>query len=520
MSAARPASGAPVEDASLSGDDSPTAAPVPIIPIPGRAEWQPGAPFALTAAVRVVLDGPLVARGVAARVASGLGRLAGLEVPVGTADDGAPGRVLLRLPPDAAGLGLHRVGADRLEVESYRLDVGPDLIEVTAGGPEGLLHALASLEQLVQVRADGVAVVPCVVVEDSPRFAWRGLSVDVARHFFGPTVLRVLVDAMAQLKLTVLHLHLSDDQGWRLEIPSRPLLTERSGSTAVDGDPGGWYSVADFAELTAYALERGIVLVPEVDLPGHVNAALHAYGELTPSGLPEPEFTGIDVGFSRLDASLASTEPFLRDVLGDVAAMTTGPYLHIGGDEVLTMGAEEHRTLVGLAAAQVLAGGKVVVGWQEVAGAELGAGAVVQLWDEREDRARVVAAVERGAGLLLSPATRVYLDMKYEPSTPLGLDWAGTVQLRDAYSWDPLAVVPEVPVDRVVGIEATIWTETLRTADDLFSMLLPRLAAVAEVAWSQPGRIDWDGFAARVPALGRRWSAEGLAWHRAADVEW
>ena len=372
----------------------------------------------------------------------------------------------------------------------------------------------------MQVREDGVAVVPCVVVEDAPRFAWRGLSVDVARHFFGPQVLRVLVDAMARLKLTVLHLHLSDDQGWRLEIPSRPLLTQRSGSTAVDGDPGGWYSVADYAELTDYALERGVVLVPEIDLPGHVNAALHAYGELTPSGLPEPEFTGIDVGFSKLDASLASTEPFLRDVLADVAAMTPGPYLHIGGDEVLTMEAEEHRALVGLAAAQVLAAGKTVVGWQEVAGAELGAGAVVQLWDEREDPARVVAAVERGAGLLLSPATRVYLDMKYEPSTPLGLDWAGTVELRDAYSWDPLAVVPQVPADRVVGIEAAVWTETLRTADDLFSMLLPRLAAVAEVAWSDPGLTDWDGFAARVPALARRWSAAGLAWHRAADVEW
>ena len=522
VSATGQGSCAPVEDAPPAGaaDRSPAQAAVPIIPIPVRAEWQPGAAFALTAGVRVLLDGPVAAQGVAARVASGLGLLVGHEVPVVTVDDGAPGRVLLRLPPGAAGLGLHRVGADRREVESYRLDVGPEGIEVTAGGPEGLLHAMASLEQLAQVRADGVAVVPCVLVEDAPRFGWRGLSVDVARHFFGPAVLRQVIDVMAQLKLTVLHLHLTDDQGWRLEIASRPLLTERSGSTAVDADPGGWYSVADFAELTDYARVRGVVLIPEIDLPGHVNAALHAYGELTPSGLREPDFTGIDVGFSKLDASLASTEPFLRDVLADIAAMTPGPYVHIGGDEVLTMEADEHRTLVGLAAAQVLAAGRTVVGWQEVAGAELGAGAIVQLWDEREDAARVVAAVERGAGLLLSPATRVYLDMKYDPSTLLGLDWAGTIQLRDAYSWDPLAVVPEVPVDRVVGIEATIWTETLRTADDLFSMLLPRLAAVAEVAWSDAEQIDWDGFAARVPALARRWSAEGLAWHRAADVEW
>ncbi len=492
---------------------------VPIVPAPLRADRRPGPPFALTAGLRVVLEGPAVAVGAAARVAAVLGRLAGAEVPVVAADDGAPGAVVLRLPAAAAGPGLHRIGADRREVESYRLEVGSERVVVAAGGPEGVLHALASLEQLAQ-EVDGVAVVPAVLVEDAPRFGWRGLSVDVARHFFGPEVLQVVIDTMARLKLTVLHLHLTDDQGWRLEVPSRPLLTERSGSTAVDGDPGGWFTVEAFAALTAYAAERGVVVVPEVDLPGHVNAALHAYGELTPSGLPEPEFTGIDVGFSRLHAALPATAPFLRDVLADVAASTPGPYLHVGGDEVLTMDAEEHRDLVGLAAAQVVAAGKRVVGWQEVAGAELGPGAVVQLWDEREDPARVVAAVQAGAGLLLSPASRVYLDMKDDASSPLGLDWAGIVKLRDAYDWDPLAVVPGVPAERVVGIEAAVWTETLRTADDLFAMLLPRLAAVAEVAWSAPERIGWDGFAARVPWLARRWSAAGLAWRRADGVEW
>jgi len=492
---------------------------VPIVPAPVRAEWQPAGPFSLVTGVRVLLDGPPGAVQVAARVADVIGAAAGIEVPVVTSDDGGPGLVVLRLPADAPGLGLHRVGADRLAVEQYGVDVGPERIVVTAGGCEGLLHAAASLAQLV-VRADGGVVVPAVLIEDAPRFGWRGLSVDVARHFFGPEVLHVVIDAMAQLKLTVLHLHLTDDQGWRLEIPSRPLLAGLSGSTAVDGDPGGWFTVEDFAGLTAYAAERGIVVVPEIDLPGHVNAALHAYGELTPSGAPEPEFTGIDVGFSRLHVGLPATEPFLRDVLADVAAMTQGPYVHIGGDEVLTMDAAEHRALVGLAAARGVAAGKTVVGWQEVAGADLGPGAIVQLWDQREDPARVVAAVEAGAGLLLSPARRVYLDMKYDESSALGLDWAGTTGLRDAYDWDPLTVVPGVPAERIVGIEAAVWTETLRTADDLFSMLLPRLAAVAEVAWSAPERIGWDGFAARVPRLARRWSDAGLAWHPVDEVEW
>ena len=495
------------------------AGPVPIVPAPVRAEWQAAQPFVLAAGVRVLLDGPPGAMQIAVRVADVLGAAAGIEIPVVTSDDGGPGLVILRLPAGAVDLGLHRVGADRLEVEQYRVDAGPERVVVTAGGCEGLLHAAASLAQLVTVGTDGVPVLPAVLVEDAPRFGWRGLSIDVARHFFGAEVLHVVIDAMAQLKLTVLHLHLTDDQGWRLEIPSRPLLTELSGSTAVDGD-GGWFTVAEFAGLTAYAAERGVVVVPEIDLPGHVNAALHAYGELTPSGDPEPEFTGIDVGFSRLHVGLSATEHFLREVLADVAAITPGPYVHIGGDEVLTMDAEEHRALVGLAAAQVQAAGKTVVGWQEVAGADLGPGAIVQLWDQREDPARVVAAVEAGAGLLLSPARRVYLDMKYDESSVLGLDWAGTTGLRDAYDWDPLSVVTGVPAERIVGVEAAVWTETLRTADDLFSMLLPRLAAVAEVAWSAPERIDWDRFAARVPRLARRWSDAGLAWHRVGEVEW
>jgi hexosaminidase len=359
-----------------------------------------------------------------------------------------------------------------------------------------------------------------VHVEDEPVHGWRGLSVDVARHFFGPDDLRVVVDLMAAYKLNVLHLHLSDDQGWRLDLPSRPELAARSGGTAVDGDPGGFFTTEEFEALVAYAAARGVRVVPEIDVPGHVNAALHAYGELTPSGEPAEAYTGIEVGFSRLTADLPTTEPFLRDVFGDVAAVTPGEYVHIGGDEVHTMERDEYARLVRMASDAVRAAGKQVVGWQEIATTPLEPGTVVQYWDTRMDPAPIVAAAQAGARLLMSPGSKAYLDMKYDAGTALGLEWAGHIELRDAYAWEPTALVPGLPEGSVIGVEATVWTETLRSLDDLMTMLLPRLAAVAEVAWTPADRRDWDDFATRVAAHGPYWDAEGFAWYPSPQVDW
>ena len=174
-------------------------------------------------------------------------------------------------------------------------------------------------------------------------------------------------------------------------------------------------------------------MVPEIDVPGHVNAATHAYRELTPTGEPTDAYTGIEVGFSRLHADLPATGEFLTDVFADVAAMTPGEYVHIGGDEVLTMEADEYATLVAAASAAVRAAGKKVVGWQEIAHTPLEPGTVVQYWDTRVDPAPFVAAARAGAQLLMSPGSKAYLDMKYDATTELGLEWAGHIELRDAY---------------------------------------------------------------------------------------
>jgi hexosaminidase len=485
---------------------------IAVIPQPALLERTSDAPFVLTESTTVVVDGRPDLIGIAVLAADLLGRVGGRAVEVRYAESSessASGVVRLRLveslPPGD---------------EAYRLTSRNGRVDLEARTPTGLVRAIVTLRQLIVSAPGGVLRVPAVRIEDAPRYGWRGLSVDVARHFLPVRDLKVVIGLMAHYKLNVLHLHLTDDQGWRLHLRSRPLLTRLSSSTSVDGDPGGYYTAEDYADLVAYGAVRGVRVVPEIDVPGHVNAATHAYGELTPSGEPTDTYTGIEVGFSRLHADLPATGPFLTSVFADVAAMTPGEYVHIGGDEVLTMEADEYATLVAAASAAVRAAGKKVVGWQEIAHTPLEPGTVVQYWDTRVDPAPFVAAAQAGALLLMSPGSKAYLDMKYDASTELGLEWAGHIELRDAYDWEPSTLVEGVPAHSVIGVEAAVWTETLRDLPALTQMLLPRLAAIAEVAWSAPERRDWDDFRTRVARQAPFWDRLGLSWYASPQVEW
>lgn len=488
----------------------PTATtPLRLIPAPRLVHEREGDPFVVSASTTVTVGTSPAEVSLGVHAAGVLSRTSGSTVEVryrDAAESTSPGDLALRLDPEHTG-------------EQYRVDVTSDRIEVLAGTTQGLVRGLATVHQLLRPHQGSSAVWP-VYIEDEPVHGWRGLSVDVARHFFGPDQLRVVVELMASYKLNVLHLHLTDDQGWRIDLPSRPDLAARSGTTAVDGDPAGYLTREEYEALVGYAAARGVRVVPEIDVPGHVNAALHAYGELTPSGEPAEVYTGTEVGFSRLSADLPATEPFLRDVFGDIAAMTPGEYVHIGGDEVGTMERAEYARLVALASDAVRAAGKKVVGWQEIASTPLEPGTVVQYWDTRADPAPFVAAAAAGARLLMSPGPRAYLDMKYDADTAVGLQWAGHIELRDAYEWEPTTLVPGLPAESVIGVEAAVWTETLHTLDDLISMLLPRLAAVAEVAWTPADRRDWADFAARIAAHGPYWDAHGLSWYPSPQVEW
>lgn len=489
---------------------------LPLIPWPTEVT-QPDAPALELPAVRVDAPDPQLAELVAEQlVAAG--------VPVagpGGAPDGVEPRTAvpftLRLD-DTAG----PQGSD--SPERYSLGVADGAITATAAAPVGLLHATRSLRQLVR-RADGaaagsVATVPAAVVHDAPRYSWRGLTFDVVRHWFGPDDIRAVVDVVAAFKLRVLHLHLTDDQGWRIEIPSRPEL-EKASDNQVGGGSAGYLTVEDYRALQEYAAARFVTIVPEFDMPGHVNAATHVYGGLTSDGVATDAYDGIEVGFSRLWFDNPATEPFVRDVVGDLARTTDGEWVHVGGDEVLTMEHDEFARFVELAQRIVREHGKTPVFWQEGARGPVEPGTLLQYWEPKgEDLDRFLAAAQAGARFIMSPGDHAYLDMKYTPDHPLGLEWAGHVELRDAYEWEPTAVIDGLPAEAVEGVSAAVWTETLTTRDELFSMLLPRLGAVAEVAWTAPADKDFDGFATRTAAQAPAWRSAGWAFHATPQVAW
>jgi hexosaminidase len=406
---------------------------------------------------------------------------------------------------------------DDLGPEGYRLEVRGGEARIEAEGDAGRFYA----EQTLRALSSGGRP-PDVTIADRPRFAWRGVMLDVARHFFGVDDVRRLIDHLAAYKLNVLHLHLSDDQGWRLAIDRWPRLAEHGGRTAVGGDPGGFYTQDDYRAIVRYAAERHVSVVPEIDSPGHVQAALAAYPELADGGPPPQPYTGIDVGFSSLDAHAELTYRFLGDVYRELAALTPGGFLHVGGDEAESTSPEDYGRFMARVQPLVAAQGKRLVGWEEIASAPLAAGSVVQYWNTMNHHGPELArtAAAQGAQLIMSPGDRVYLDMKYDPSTPLGLSWAGHVEVRDSYDWDPATLVAEVEEDAILGVEATLWTETLRTLHDVETMLFPRLCAVAEVAWTPQHVRDWESFRARVAREAPRWDAAGVAYTRSPQIDW
>lgn len=498
-----------------------------VIPAPSSVELAGPDTFALAAASRIVVDAG--ADSVPLRVAELLAGIlrpsTGFTLPVERSTGAAP----------AASIALRLSGDPRHGAEGYALVVTGDSVLVTAGTAAGLFNGTQTLRQLfapgiearqsvVRRRGETGWRVPAMRVSDAPRFAWRGAMLDVARHFFTVHEVKQYIDILAMYKLNVLHLHLSDDQGWRIEIRSRPRLAQLGGATQVGGGPGGWYTQAEYADIVRYAQERFVTVVPEVDMPAHTNAALVAYPELSCGKAPvdrpawrgpEP-YTGIRVGWSALCPDSAGTYALVEDVVRELAALTPGPYVHIGGDEVEALTDSQYVRFIERVQGIVHRHGKRMIGWEEVAQARLHPTSLAQQW--RSDS--VVRAVRQGARVVLSPAKRMYLDMKYTPETELGLAWAGHVEVRDAYEWDPATHVPGVAERDIAGIEAPIWSETLRNITAVQYLAMPRLPAIAEVAWSAQGMREWEGFRYRLAAHASRWNLLGINWYRSPQVPW
>ncbi|RSM88458.1 beta-N-acetylhexosaminidase [Kibdelosporangium aridum] len=407
---------------------------------------------------------------------------------------------------------------DKGPAGGYQLTVTNTAIALRANTETGLFMAVQTLRQLVS--DDGV--VDGGEIVDHPRFAHRGAMLDVSRHFFAVDEVKRFIDQIVQYKINVLHLHLTDDQGWRLEITSWPKLTTVGGATQVGGGPGGFYTQQEFRDLVAYAKSRHITLIPEIDIPGHVNAALVAYPELTCDGVAPPPFTttGTATGFSSLCTDKEITYQFTDDVLREVAALTPGPYLHIGTDETHATPEEGYVKFVRRTLDMVHRYGKQAIGWHEILHADPSPGTIPQFWSKADDDPRIAEAAARGHKILLSPANKVYLDMKYTPDSPIGYKWAGYLDVRDVYDWDPGTYLHGVPEEAVIGVEGPLWTEHVEHRGHVDFMTFPRLPAIAELGWSPRETHDWQDFRRRLATHGPRWTAQGIEFYRSTQIPW
>jgi hexosaminidase len=516
---APPAVAAPAPSAPAPPPRAPVASA--LVPLPALIEPGRGDGFTITPKTLIVgrSGAPEVGR-IAAMLSEFCRRSTGIPLAVqaaGLAPDavGEGGLIQLEVDPQQSALG----------AEGYDLTIGKDGVRLTAAAPAGLFYGAQTLRQLlpywgeyeaIMFQRPRPATIPAMHVRDAPRYEWRGAMLDVARHFFSVDEVKRYVDLLALHKMNRLHLHLADDQGWRIEIKKWPELTAKGGSTEVGGGPGGFYTQAQYADIVAYAADRFITIVPEIDMPGHINAAMTSYAELNCNGQAPPLFTGTAVGFSALCVDKDITYRFIDEVVTEIAAMTPGPYFHMGGDEVKTLTPEQYRTFVERVQTIVQSHGKHMIGWDEVAATTMLPTSIVQHW--RPDAAH--AELGRAPHLILSPGNRAYLDMKYDRDTALGLNWAGLIPVRTAYDWDPATLVPEAAAGAILGVEAPMWSETVANMRDVEFLALPRLAAIAELGWSPERSHNWDDFGRRLGALGPRWSAMGINFYRAPEIPW
>lgn len=501
----------------------PSHSPLPLVPTPTSALRGEGR-LPLTAATRIVgeaTDAPVLIDAIARRC--------GIRPEI-TSDHPRPGDIVLRI--DA---GIARAGG-------YSLTVA-DSVEIVGADDAGLFYGIHTLLQLLGENDEGWGW-QRAEISDAPRFAYRGVMLDVVRHFFPVSEVKTIIDRAAALKFNHLHLHLTDDQGWRLQIDAWPLLAEKASTTSAGGDAGGFYTKDDYREIVAHAASRHITIVPEIDLPGHTHAIGVAYPDLVEdpvisdalaqsqaelgqdlpvAGVP---FTGWGVGHSSVRIRQERTFDFIRDVLTELSELTPGPYLHVGGDESHGTSTEDFAYFVERVTAIVHELGKTPIAWHEAGAApNIAAGTVGQFWGSLKPTdahaAEAAHFVARGGALILSPSDAAYLDMKYDADFPLGLAWAGLVGVRRAYDWDAADVV-DVPIEAIAGVEAPLWTETVRDLSDADQLMYPRIAAIAEQAWSSPTAPErtWESFRTRLGALAPLWQADGIRFHPTAEIDW
>lgn len=500
------------------GSTAPTTAPSPVsmtprlVPAAASMTMSGGDPFTVSAVTTIVVDAnnPQAVR--TGELLAGVLRPS-TGFPIAISSSPAAGSIILRLAPDRAALG----------EEGYDLTVTRDSVRVVAYRPAGLFRATQTIRQLLpamiesDMKIGGVPwTIPALTISDQPRFAWRGAMLDVARHFFTVDEVKQYIDLLALYKLNVLHLHLSDDQGWRIEIKSRPELTAVGSKTQVGGGPGGFYTQADYADIVRYAQDRFLMIVPEIDMPGHTNAALSAFPALSCSTRPSVLYTGTDVGWSTFCVENEGSYALIDDIVRELAAMSPAPYFHMGGDEVHVLKPAQYALFVERVQDIVNKHGKQLIGWEEILNAKLRSGSVLQQW--RNDS--LPAQLHAGGKIIVSGARKTYLDMKYTKNTELGLTWAAIIEVRDAYDWNPGAYVKNVNESDILGVEAPMWSETVRNIGAVQYLAVPRIQAIAELGWTPQSLRNWESFRERIATHAPRWRILGVNYNPSPQIAW
>lgn len=439
------------------------------------------------------------------------------------------------------GIYIELVSDDGLGDEGYDIDIREDLLRVKANKPAGAFYAVQTIRQLLPARAELKALqqgpweIATGTIHDVPAYPFRGSMLDVARHFFSVDDVKRYIDLLTLYKMNVLHLSLSNDQGWRIEIKSWPKLTEIGGSTQVGGGKGGFYTQEQYKDIVQYAAERFVTIVPEIDMPGHTNAALASYPELNCDGKATKLYTGTEVGFSSLCTTKEITYKFIDDVIREMAAITPGPYLHIGGDESHATKREHYIPFVARVRDIVKDHNKQVIGWEETAQINMNekrpeqsvqtnstdkasaASALVQFWS---NPAHALEAVSNGSKLVMSPGKKMYLDMQYDSTTKLGLHWAAYIEVDSSYMWNPTSYIKGIKRENILGLEAPLWTETIATMDEIEYMVFPRIIGLAEIAWSPEENRGWEEYKVRLANHGPRMKALGIDYYASKKVPW
>ncbi|MGE4459885.1 MAG: beta-N-acetylhexosaminidase [Stenotrophomonas sp.] len=493
-----------------------------LIPLPASYQADGGKDFVLKDAARVGGNDE-ASRRVAAQFVELLRQNGGPTLAV--AENASKAQIRFRLDPSATK-----------PAEAYTLKVSNTGIDVSASDDRGLFYGAVTAAQLLTDQTPGE--VAAATITDAPRFVWRGLMLDSARHFQSMDEIRKLLDAMAQHKLNTFHWHLTDDQGWRMEIKRYPKLTEVGSCRVPLGDAGrdpatgeprrycGYYTQAQIREIVAYAAERHIQVIPEIDVPGHATAAIAAYPELGVTGrkLAIDNQWGV---FPNLFNTEESTLQFLENVLLEVIDMFPARYVHVGGDEavkdqwIASPRVQEHMRRLGLKDEMEMQSHMIkrlekfleqhdrrLIGWDEILEGGLPPEATAMSWRGTEGGLK---AASEGHDVIMSPVTHMYMDylQTSSPDEPPGRPT--TIELRKAYGFEP--VPAELAADKrqhILGLQANMFTEHTRNDRNLEHNLFPRLAAVAETGWSPADKRDFDGFLQRLPRQLQRYRAMGI----------